>query len=113
MRSYLHKSETSILSSSEIRNCIQSVSLTSAQQEKWTVEQRIQTRNTSESDSVSCSRSIQKSKHWNSKDRNIHKLATCSSEHATEQNHATQLNQWLNARDQTSMQTNTRSFDES
>ncbi len=73
----------------------------------------MQTRNTSESDSASCSRSIQKSKHRNSKDRNIHEFATYSSEHATEQDHATQLSRWSNARDQTSMQTNTRSFDKS
>ncbi len=89
MRSYLHKSKTSILSNSEIRNCIQSVNLTSAWQERWTVEQRIQTRNTSESDSVSHNRSIQKSKHQNFKDRNIYKFTTCLFEHATEQDHAT------------------------
>ncbi len=53
----------------------------------------MQTRNTSESDSASRSKSIQKSKHRNFKDRNIHKLITCSSEHATEQDHTTQLNQ--------------------
>ncbi len=76
IRNYLHKSETSILSSNEIRNCIQSISLTSAWQERWTVEQRTQTRNTSESDSVSRSRSIQKSKHWNFRDRNIHEFIT-------------------------------------
>ncbi len=73
----------------------------------------MQTRNTSKSNFVSRSRSIQKSKHWNFKDRNIHELVTCSFEHATEQDHATQLNQWSNARDQTDMQTNMRSFDES
>jgi len=73
----------------------------------------MQTRNTSDSDSASRSESIQKSKHRNSRDRNIHKLATCSSEHTTEQDHATQLNQRSNARDQTSMRANTRSFDES
>ncbi len=83
------------------------------QQERWTVEQRMQTRNTSELNSVSRSRSIQKSKHWNFKDRNIHEFITCSFEHVTEQDHATQLSQWLNVRDQTSMQTNTCSFDES
>ncbi len=98
MRNYLHKSETSILSSNEIRNCIQSVSLTSVWQERWTVEQKMQTKNTSKSNSVSYSRSIQKSKHWNSRDRIIHKLATCLSEHATEQDHATQLSQQLNAK---------------
>ena len=104
MRSYLHKSKTSILSSSEIKNRIWNVNLTSAWQERWTVEQRMQTRNTSESDFMSCSKSVQKNKHWNSKDKNIHKLTTCSFEHATEQDHAIQLNQWLNARDQISMQ---------
>ena len=51
----------------------------------------MQIRNTSESDVVSRSRSIQKSKHRNFKDRNIHEFTTCSSEHATEQDHATQL----------------------
>ena len=39
------------------------------------------------------SKNIQKSKHWNFKDRNIHKLITCLFEHVTEQNHATQLSQ--------------------
>ena len=73
----------------------------------------MQTRNTSESDSASRSRSIQKSKHWNFKDRNIHKLTTCSFEHATEQDHATQLSQQSNARDQINMQTNTSLFNES
>jgi len=73
----------------------------------------MQTRNTSESDSASRSRSVQKSKHQNSRGKNIHEFATCSFEHATEQDHATQLNQQSNARDQISMQINTRSFDES
>ncbi len=73
----------------------------------------MQTRNISKSDSVSHSKSIQKSKHWNFKDRNIYKFATCSFEHATEQDHATQLSWWLNTRDQISMQTNTRLFDKS
>jgi len=73
----------------------------------------MQTRNTLESDSASRSRSIQKSKHRNSRDRNIHEFAICLSEHATEQDHATQSSQRSNARDQTSMRTNTRSFDES
>ncbi len=59
----------------------------------------MQTRNTLELDSASCSRSVQKSKHWNFRNRNIHEFATCSSEHATEQDHATQLSQWLNAKD--------------
>ncbi len=73
----------------------------------------MQTRNTSESDSASCSRSIQKSKHRNFKDRNIHEFTTCLFEHATRQDHATQLNQQSNARDQISMQTNICSFDKS
>ncbi len=73
----------------------------------------MQIRNTSESDFVSRSKSIQKSKHWNFKDRNIYKLATCSFEHATEQDHTTQLSQWLNTRDQISMWANICSFDES
>ncbi len=59
----------------------------------------MQTKNTSESNSASRSRSVQKSKHRNFKDRNIHEFTTCSSEHATEQDFATQLNQWLNAKD--------------
>ena len=53
----------------------------------------MQTRNTSESDSVSRSKSIQKNKHQNFRDRNIHEFTTCSSEHATEQDHATQSSQ--------------------
>ena len=73
----------------------------------------MQTKNTSESDSASRSRSVQKSKHRNFRNKNIHEFATCSFEHVTEQNHATQLSQQLNARNQTSMQTNTRSFNES
>ncbi len=56
-----------------------------------TVKQRMQTRNTSESDIASCNRSVQKNKHWNFEDRNVHKLATCSSEYATRQDHVTQL----------------------
>ena len=73
----------------------------------------MQTRNTSESNSVSRNRSIQKSKHWNSEGRNVHKLATCSFEHVTRQDHATQSNQWLNAKYQTGMQINICSSDES
>ncbi len=53
----------------------------------------MQIRNTSESDSASRSKSIQKSKHWKFENRNVHKLATCSSEHVTKQDHAMQLNQ--------------------
>jgi len=53
----------------------------------------MQTKNTSESNSVSRSKSIQKSKHWNSKDRNIHKFATDLFEHVIEQDHATQSSQ--------------------
>jgi len=48
-------------------------------------------KNTSESDSASCCRNIQKNKHQNFKDRNIHKFTTCSFEHVTEQDHTTQL----------------------
>ena len=58
----------------------------------------MQTKNTSESNSASCNRSVQKSKHWNFKDRNIHKFATCLFEHATEQDYATQSSQQSNAR---------------
>ncbi len=50
----------------------------------------MQIRNTSKLDFASCDRSIQKSKHWNFKDRNVHKLATYSSEHAARQDHAMQ-----------------------
>ena len=53
----------------------------------------MQTRNTSESDFASRSKNIQKSKHQNFKDRNIHEFATCSSEHVTEQDHTTQSSQ--------------------
>ncbi len=44
----------------------------------------MQTRNFAESDSTSCCRSIQKNKHWNVKDRNVHKFVACSFEHAAE-----------------------------
>jgi len=63
----------------------------------------MQIKNTLKSDSASRSRSVQKSKHQNFKDRNIHEFATCLSEHATKQDHATQLSQQLNARNQISM----------
>ncbi len=59
----------------------------------------MQTRNTLKSDSALHSRSIQKSKHWNSENRNVYKLATCSFEHATRQDYATQLSQQLNTED--------------
>ncbi len=49
----------------------------------------MQIKNTSESNSASRSRSVQKSKHWNFKDRNIYKFATYSFKHATEQDHVT------------------------
>ncbi len=42
----------------------------------------MQIRNFVELDFTSCCRSIQKSKHWNAKDRNVHKFVACSSEHA-------------------------------
>ncbi len=53
----------------------------------------MQIKNTLESDSASRSRSIQKSKHWNFEGRNVHKLITCSFEHAIKQDHAMQLSQ--------------------
>jgi len=49
----------------------------------------MQIKNISESDFASYSRSIQKSKHWNFKDKNIYMFITCSSEHATKQDHVT------------------------
>ncbi len=84
MRDNLHKSETSVLNYSEIRNCIQSISLTLARQKERTVRQEMQTRNSAESDFTSRCESVQKSKHWNARNRNVHKFAACSSEHAAE-----------------------------
>ncbi len=52
----------------------------------------MQIKNTSESNSVSRNRSVQKSKHWNFENRNIHKLITCSFKHVIKQDYATQLN---------------------
>ncbi len=84
MRSNLHKSETSVLSCNEIRNHIQSINLTSAWQRERTVRQEMQTRNSVKSDSTSRCENVQKSKHWNARDRNVHKFIACSSEHAAE-----------------------------
>ncbi len=72
----------------------------------------MQTWNTTESDSASRHKNVQKSKHWDSKSRNVHKLAAYLSEHAARQDHITQLNQWSYAENQTSMQIDTRSSDE-
>jgi len=72
----------------------------------------MQTSNTTESDSVSRCRNVQKSKHRDFESRNVHKLAACSFEHAARQDHVTQLNQQSYAENQTSMQTDTRSSDE-
>ncbi len=112
MKDNLHKSKINILSSNKIRNCIQSISLTSARKKERTVRQRMQTWNTTESDSVSRHRNVQKSKHQDFESRNVHKLAACSSEHAAKQDHVTQLSQRLYAENQTSMQTDMHSSDE-
>ncbi len=72
----------------------------------------MQTWNTTKSDSASRCKDVQKSKHWDFESRNVHKLAACSFEHAARQDHVTQSSQWLYAENQTSMQTDTRSFDE-
>ncbi len=72
----------------------------------------MQTWNITESDFASRCKNVQKSKHWDSESRNVHKLAACSSEHAARQDHVTQLSQWLYTENQTSMQTDTRSSDE-
>ncbi len=84
MRDNLHKSETNVLNCTKIRNCIQSINLTSAWQEERTVRQEMQTRNSVESDSTLRCKSIQKNKHWNIKDWNVHKFIACSFEHAAE-----------------------------
>ncbi len=72
----------------------------------------MQTWNIIESDFVSRCKNIQKSKHQDSESRNVHKLAACSFEHVIRQDHVTQLNQWLYAENQTSMQTDMHLFDE-
>ncbi len=72
----------------------------------------MQTWNTIESDSASCCRNVQKSKHQDSESKNVYKLAACSFEHAARQDHITQLNQWLYIENQISMQTDIRSSDE-
>ena len=76
------------------------------------VRQRMQTWNTTESDFVSRCKDVQKSKHQDSKSRNVYKLAACSFKHAARQDHVTQLNQWLYTENQSSMQTDTCSSDE-
>ncbi len=63
----------------------------------------MQIKNTWESDSALCNRSVQKNKHQNSEDKNVHKFITCSFEHVIKQDHAMQLNQWLNAENQINM----------
>jgi hypothetical protein len=72
----------------------------------------MQTWNVTKLSFASHCKSIQKSKHWNFKSRNVHKFATCLFEHAAKQDHGTQLNQWLYAENQASMQTDTHSFNE-
>ncbi len=72
----------------------------------------MQTWNITESDSVSRCKDVQKSKHWDSESRNIHKLAACSFEHAARQDHVTQSSQQLYTENQISMQTDTRSSSE-
>ncbi len=49
----------------------------------------MQTWNITESNSASCCKNIQKSKHQDFESRNVHKLAACSFEHAAEQDHVT------------------------
>ncbi len=72
----------------------------------------MQTWNTTESDSASRCKDVQKSKHQDSESKNVHKLAACSFEHAARQDHITQLSQQLYAENQISMQTDMHSFDE-
>ena len=50
----------------------------------------MQTWNTTESDSASRCRNVQKSKHQDSESRNVHKFAACSFEHAARQDHIMQ-----------------------
>ncbi len=77
-----------------------------------TVKQRTQTWNITESDSALHCKNVQKSKHWDSESRNVHKLAACSSEHAARQDHVTQLSQQSYAENQINMQIDTCSSDE-
>ncbi len=49
----------------------------------------MQTWNITESDFASRCKDVQKSKHWNSESRNVHKFIACSFEHAARQNHIT------------------------
>ncbi len=112
MRDNLHKSKTNILSSSKIRNCIWSISLTSARKREKVVRQKIQTWNITELNSASHCKNVQKSKHQDFESRNVHKLIACLSEHAARQDRVMQLNQWSYAENQTSMQTDTYSSDE-
>ena len=72
----------------------------------------MQTWNITESDSVSRCKDVQKSKHWDSESRNVHKFAAYSFEHAARQDHVTQLSQRLYTENQISMWTDTRSSDE-
>ncbi len=112
MKDNLHKSKINILSSNKIRNCIWSINLTSARKREKTVRQRMQTWNTTESDSALCCKDVQKSKHQDSESRNVHKFAACSFEHAARQDHVTQLSQQSYAENQINMQTDTCSSDE-
>ncbi len=50
----------------------------------------MQTWNTTESDSASRCRNVQKSKHQDSESRNVHKFAACLFEHAARQDHIMQ-----------------------
>ncbi len=52
MKDNLHKSKINILSSNKIRNYIWDISLTSARKKEKAVRQRMQTWNTTESDSA-------------------------------------------------------------
>ncbi len=51
----------------------------------------MQTWNIIKSDSVSCCKNVQKSKHWDFESRNVYKLVACSFEHAAKQDHVMQL----------------------
>ncbi len=72
----------------------------------------MQTWNTTESDFASCCKDVQKSKHWDSESKNVHKLTACSSEHAAKQDHVTQLSQQSYAENQINIWTDTWSSDE-
>ncbi len=53
----------------------------------------MQTWNITELNFASRRKDIQKSKHWDSESRNVHKLAAYSFEHVAKQDHVMQLSQ--------------------